>query len=63
MSMEVAEHPGHLPRAQHLAGSLNATADELSRWHLTDHERQWHPEGMQGIFQEWGEPCSIFCNR
>ena len=40
---------------QHLAGSLNVMADELSRRCLADHKLCLHPEVAQNLFHEWGE--------
>ncbi|XP_078497067.1 uncharacterized protein LOC144753171 [Lissotriton helveticus] len=42
--------------AQHLAGSLNARADELSRRCMMDHEWRLNSDVAQGLFQRWGEP-------
>ncbi|KAJ1198714.1 hypothetical protein NDU88_002553 [Pleurodeles waltl] len=50
------EQQGRTLVVQHLAGSLNARADELSRKCLEDHEWCLHPEVAQGLFQQWGEP-------
>ena len=43
---------GHFPGR----GSLNARADKLSRRCLADHKWHLHPEVVQGLFEQWGEP-------
>ncbi|KAJ1138196.1 hypothetical protein NDU88_004587 [Pleurodeles waltl] len=67
------EHQGINLIVQHLAGSLNARADELSRRCTADREWHLHPEVAQVLFQQWGEPwldlftstenaqCQLFC--
>ncbi|KAJ1173149.1 hypothetical protein NDU88_004990 [Pleurodeles waltl] len=58
---------------QHLAGSLSARADKLSRRCSVNHKWCLHPEVAQGLFLKWGEPwldlfasaenaqCQLFC--
>ncbi|KAJ1093251.1 hypothetical protein NDU88_006356 [Pleurodeles waltl] len=50
------EQQGMTLVVQHLAGSLNARADKLSRKCLEDHEWCLHAEVAQGLFQQWGVP-------
>ncbi|KAJ1202911.1 hypothetical protein NDU88_006706 [Pleurodeles waltl] len=50
------EQQGMTLVVQHLAGSLNARAHELSRKCLEDHEWCLHLEVAQGLIQQWREP-------
>ena len=42
-----------VPEAQ---GLLAQSPDELSHRYLVDHEWRLHPEVVQDLFREWGEP-------